>query len=456
MRTRCVMTLRRAIERYHELLTPEVAAESQGLLDEQLLTRGLFFGDRALCTVLRPRLLLGEQYGYVQQQCVLLLAAFARALRAALGDPAVLDQFGLEDWERTLVEFDPGFREASPTSRLDAFYDADAGPLYFTEYNAETPAGLAYGDALSDAFLALPVAGDFLREYELRPLPARHGVLFPLLDSFRSWRGAREQPRIAILDWREVPTYNEFVLFERYFHALGIPCVIADPRDVAYDNGRLVCGDFHITLIYKRVLLSELVARGGIDHPVIRAVRDRAACMVNPFRCKILHKKASLAVLSDERNAHLFTAEQRDAIDAHIPWTRVVAERTTVYQGDRIDLVPWIAANRDALVLKPNDEYGGKGIVLGWEVDDDTWADALASALEAPSIVQRRIRLPTEPYPSFVDGSVQFTDRMVDLAPFVSHGRYVEGCLTRLGTTPLLNVTAGGGSTVPTFVTARR
>ncbi|MGH7647259.1 MAG: hypothetical protein ACREND_04015, partial [Gemmatimonadaceae bacterium] len=264
------MTLRRAIERYHELLTPEVAAESQALLDEQLLSRGLFFGDRALCTVLRPRLLLGEQYAFVRQQCALLLAAFARALRAALADRSVLDQFGLEDWERTLVEFDPGFREASPTSRLDAFYDADAGPLYFTEYNAETPAGLAYGDALSDAFLALPIVGEFLREYELRPLPARHGVLFPLLDSFRSWRGTREQPRIAILDWREVPTYNEFVLFERYFHGLGIPCVIADPRDVEYTGGRLRAGDFHITLIYKRVLISELVARGGIDHPVLR------------------------------------------------------------------------------------------------------------------------------------------------------------------------------------------
>ncbi|HTL94021.1 MAG TPA: hypothetical protein VL157_00655, partial [Gemmatimonadaceae bacterium] len=137
-------------------------------------------------------------------------------------------------------------------------------------------------------------------------------------------------------------------------------------------------------------------------------------------------------------------------------WTRVVAERATEYQGDRIDLVPWIAANREDLVLKPNDEYGGKGIVLGWDVDDDTWADALRAALGAPSIVQRRIRLPTEPYPSFVDGSVQFTDRMVDMAPFVAHGRYVEGCLTRLGTAPLLNVTAGGGSTVPTFVVARR
>ena len=450
------MTVRRAIERYHALLTPDVAAESQALLDEQLVSRGLFFGDRALCTVLRPRLLLGEQYAFVQRQCALLLAAFARALDAALSDPAVLDRFGLDDWERTLVSFDPGFRDASPTSRLDAFYDADAGPLYFTEYNAETPAGLAYGDALSDAFLALPVVGQFLRGYELRPIPARHGVLHPLLDSFRSWRGTREQPRIAILDWREVPTYSEFVLFERYFHGLGIPCVIADPRDVEYAGGKLRCGDFHITLIYKRVLLSELVARGGIDHPVIRAVRDGAACMVNPFRCKILHKKASLAVLSDERNAHLFTPEQRDTIDAHVPWTRVVEERATVYQGDRIDLLPWIAANRDELVLKPNDEYGGKGIVLGWEVDDDTWADALRTAIEAPHIVQRRIRLPTEPYPSFVDGSVRITDRMVDLAPFVAHGRYVEGCLTRLGTTPLLNVTAGGGSTVPTFVAARR
>ena len=56
----------------------------------------------------------------------------------------------------------------------------------------------------------------------------------------------------------------------------------------------------------------ELVERGGIDHPMLRAVRDRAVCMVNPPRCKILHKKASLAVLSDERNAQLFDADERD------------------------------------------------------------------------------------------------------------------------------------------------
>jgi hypothetical protein len=62
-----------------------------------------------------------------------------------------------------------------------------------------------------------------------------------------------------------------------------------------------------------------LLARCGADSVVVRAVRDRAVCMVNPFRCKVLYKKASLAVLSDERNSHLFTDTEREAIAAHIP-----------------------------------------------------------------------------------------------------------------------------------------
>src|SRR5205814_4345949 len=121
--------------------------------------------------------------------------------------------------------------------------------------------------------------------------------------------------------------------------------------------------------VYKRVLLTELVEREGLEHAVLRAVRDRAVCMVNPPSCKILHKKAILAVLHDERNAALFDADERQAIAASIPWTRVVEERHTTHDSHDIDLVPFIAGHREQLVLKPNDEYGGKGIVLGWEVD---------------------------------------------------------------------------------------
>ena len=79
------------------------------------------------------------------------------------------------------------------------------------------------------------------------------------------WSGKRERPVIGILDWKEVPTYSEFVFFRDYFRSHGIPCEIADPREVEYRAGKLWAGDVHVTLIYKRVLLSELVDRGGVE-----------------------------------------------------------------------------------------------------------------------------------------------------------------------------------------------
>src|ERR671914_499787 len=235
--------LRDAIDRFHELLTDEVAQDSQWQLDEQLRQRGL------------------------------------------------------TDWERDLVRVDPGFREPSPVSLLDAFFVADTGGLRFNEYNAETPAGGAYNDVLTEAFYGLPVMREFLREWDLRPLPARHNVLHALLDAYRQWSGGGTSPRIAIVDWAEVSTQSEFALFRDYFNRQGLDCVIVDPREIEYPNGRLMAGGGPVDLIYKRVLLSELVERCGVDHGILRAVRDGAVCMVNPPRCKILHKKASLAVL---------------------------------------------------------------------------------------------------------------------------------------------------------------
>jgi hypothetical protein len=277
-----------------------------------------------------------------------------------------------------------------------------------------------------------------------------------LVDAYRRWSGRSDRPRIVILDWREVPTYSEFVITRDYLTAQGFDCDIADPRETEYRAGRLWAAGAPVDVIYKRVLISELIERGGEDHPVVRAVADGAVCMVNPFRCKLLHKKASLAVLSDERNANLFTGRQQEAIAAHIPWTRLVEERNTQYEGQEVDLLAHIVANRERLVLKPNDEYGGEGIVLGWEVDDAGWEAAVQGALDMPFIVQERVAIPREPYPSLVDGSVRFDERILDTAPFIFHGAYMDGCLTRLSTEALVNVTAGGGSSLATFVVERR
>ena len=442
--------LRETIDHYHSLLDPETARETHEHLTEQLLRRGLFFGDRPLSTVLRPRFIHPGQYRALQVAIQAVMPAFQKIHHAAVADASFRAQFRLNEWEEELIQVDPGFDTPSPTSRMDTFFDEE-GTLWLCEYNAETPAAIAYTDVMTEVYYGLPVMREFSKHYEMRPLFGRHLMLHTLIDCYRQW-GGRERPCIAILDWKEVPTYSEFVLFHDYFELQGYDCVIADPREVTYENGRLMADGKQIHLIYKRVLISELVERGGLDHPVVRAVRDNAVCMVNPFRSKILHKKASLAVLSDETNAHFFTADELAAIERYIPWTRMLEERHTVYEGQRVDLLPFLAIHKDEFVIKPNDEYGGKGVVLGWEVDSDEWETALKTALTEPFIVQKRVPLPKIPYASWVEDRVEIYDRMIDTNPFIWYGNYVDGCLTRLSTVDLLNVTAGGGSVVPTFV----
>jgi hypothetical protein len=159
--------LRDGIEQYHSLLTDDLGGETQRQLDEQLQQRGLFFGDRALCTVLRPRFLSPSQYRFLQKRGAVVLRAFRTAHRAALEDEKLLAQFGLMEWEHQLVHVETGFRDASPVSRLDAFFTADQGGMKFTEYNAETPAGGGYNDVLTEVFYGLPIMREFLRSPSL-------------------------------------------------------------------------------------------------------------------------------------------------------------------------------------------------------------------------------------------------------------------------------------------------
>jgi hypothetical protein len=446
-----------AIARYHDVLAAgDTAPASAELLERLLRSEGLFFGDRPLCGVLRPRLLTVGEYRHVAQACSLVGSAFEVVRRAAMENSSLRAQFGLTAWEEQIIHADPGFSVASPTSRLDAFFASGDDGLKFTEFNAETPAGAAYNDALSRVMMAMPVMHEFSRSHAIWPIPAAPSVIHALLGAYHHFRGVRERPVICILDWADVPTRSEFVLFQREFTALGIDAFIGDPRDAEYAGGVLRVGGRPVDLIYKRVLIDELVTREGLESPVVRAVRDRAVCMVNPFRCKLLHKKASLAVVSDERQAHLLTPAQRAAVARHVPWTRVVEARDTNYGGDSVDLLSFIVSRRETMVLKPNDEYGGKGIVLGWTVDDAAWESAIQTALTEPFIVQERVEVPSEPWPAWVDGALHINDRMLDTAPFLVDGTVMTGCLTRIATDPLLNVTAGGGSNVPTFLVEER
>lgn len=444
--------MRDIIAKFNDLAVTraDLAEASQEQLDATLVPRNLHFGGRPLATVLRPHFLSRAEYDYVRRECALLLGACDRAYRRLLADKNFRAQMDLTPEEEVLIQVDPGYDTPTPTGRIDTFF-VHGGTLQAVEYNAETPAATAYEDELSDVFLNLPLITEFGKDYYIEPLAARWQLIGVLRDLW--WEaGGRTRPQVAIVDWDNVPTYAEFELWKDYFTRHGIPAIITTPQAVEYRNGALYSGDYRIDVIYKRVLGSELLQEYGLNHPILDAYRDRKVVMFNPFRCKLLHKKMSFAVLSDEVNYDLYTVEQIRAIREHIPWTRKVAEMKTMRDGQPIDLIPHILEGKDDLVLKPNDEYGGKGVVIGWETAPSDWEAHVKDALQSSFIVQAKVNIAREDYPAWNGGRVVVAERLVDLDPFVWRGQYVHGALTRLSAQTLLNVTAGGGSTVPTLL----
>jgi uncharacterized circularly permuted ATP-grasp superfamily protein len=208
-----------------------------------------------------------------------------------------------------------------------------------------------------------------------------------------------------------------------------------------------------IDLVYRRVLINDIVAKPAECHTLVQAYTAKAVCVANNFRCKIPHVKAFFAVLTDERNGGLFSHSERDVIRKHIPWTRVVADVKTAHYGETVDLLAFIRKNREQLVLKPNDEYGGSGVTLGWEMNESAWDSAIAKALSPNGgawIVQERIPVRREVFPYINDEmQVHERDMLVDFAPYLFQGKLC-GFLTRLSATGLANVTSGGGQ-VPAF-----
>jgi len=209
--------------------------------------------------------------------------------------------------------------------------------------------------------------------------------------------------------------------------------------------------------VYKRLLVNEYLPIIDQYPALLDAYRAGAVCMVNSFRGKLVHKKAIFAVLTNEKYSKLFNAAELSVIAANVPWTRKFCDGDTFFRGERIDLVEWTRINCSKLALKPNDDYGGHGIYIGWNSSRAEWDAAIAAALASGDyLVQERVKTSKEIFPMLfgLEGKIDMVEQLVDLDPLLFNGT-VGSAFTRLSVTELANVTSGGGM-VPTFVISEK
>jgi uncharacterized circularly permuted ATP-grasp superfamily protein len=446
--------LKEAVAYYHQLLEDvDLAESSRKELDDGLERTRLIFGGRRLTPYLRPHFVTESDWQRVTKICETIWSALQKVKDAAVKSDEILNELGITDIERELVAIDPKYAQVSPTARLDSFLTDDS--YSFVELNGESPAGVAYADSATEIFMHLPVMQRFIERYEVRGFEGRPKMLQVLLAAYEEFLGRKPEknPVIAIVDLKDLPTQKEFELFKDYFESQGYTSIICSPDELEFSGGRLICKGVEIDIVYKRLLVNEYLPIMRAAPALLEACRAGAVCMVNNFRSKLVHKKAIFAVLTNENYAHLFDENELEAIKAHIPWTRVFREEKTFNKNEEISLVQWTRENKSKLVLKPNDDYGGHGIYIGWISDEKEWEEAIKTALDnGDYLVQERVKTSKEIFPMLFgdSGEVKMVEQLVDLDPLLFNG-VVGSAFTRLSSSELANVSSGGGM-VPTFI----
>ncbi len=439
-----------AAARYNKLLEngPYRDLSWADALHQRMETAKLSSGGRLVCPFLRPNFISRRQYESLVRTGEALIGAIDRMEQMVLSSPALLARLELLPAEKMLASIDPGYQALEVAARLDSHLNN--GSLHFVQYNADSPTGAGYADALAELFYDAPPVKELRKKYGLAKVGSRKHLLQALSKSYKQFGGTK-RPNIAIVEFRQAyhSGQSEYELFRDFFREEGYSVEIVAPEQLEYRNRKLRRGNFEIDVVYRRVGVQEFLLRFDLSHPLVQAYRDRAVCVVNSFRSELAHKKAMFGLLTDETLTAKFPAVERKAIREHVPWTRLVAAAKTAYEDRTIDLLEFISQNREKLTLKPNDDYSDQHSYFGWEMDRAEWERALKQAMRSPYVVQERVAPVRSVFPLMSFGQLEFREMQVDVHPHAYLGK-VQGCSSWLSTGKTGFSSAAG--IVPTFI----
>jgi hypothetical protein len=116
-------------------------------------------------------------------------------------------------------------------------------------------------------------------------------------------------------------------------------------------------------------------------HPVVLdSFKARKINLYNGPVALMLTDKRGLALLSQHQESGRFSAAERAAIRAYIPWTRITRPGATDYHGERVSLVDFALAHRESLVVKHAMGISGDSVHVGQLTPRAQWESVMRTA----------------------------------------------------------------------------
>ena len=413
-----------ATARYHKLIESEPYIDLAWAEALQQRLRAEKLVNRPLSPVLRPHFITSREYASLGKATSAVFAAIERAENLVMATPALLSRLQLLPAERMLAAVEPGYSSQTLAGLLDA--SVHNGSLHFVGHRVGTPSSVVYGDRLADIYYDAPPVKEFRKKHKLSKIGTIKPLVQGLLKAYKEFGGKQKKPSIAIVESRapsQSVDSSENALLAEHLRREGFTAEVVSPEQLEYRNGQLRRGDMVIDIVYRCIRLQDFLIRFDLNHPLVRAYKDRAVCMANSFRSEVAAKRGIFDLLTDDAVTAKFPAAERKAIADFIPWTRMVQAAKTTHRNHTVDLPDFVMKHRAKLVLKPNDETSDQNTFRGADLDELAWEKALRQAMRSPYVVQEVAEPARAVFPLMQYGSLVMKEMQVEVHPHFFGGK---------------------------------
>lgn len=317
---------------------------------------------RCVSTLYVPKLFTEEDINNFKQLIHELYGIFDKVILHYREDAAYRSLFGFSDQLEELILRRPRYESRIPIARIDIFYNEETKEFKFCEFNTDGSSAMNEDRELNIGLKETVGYQELSKNYQLQTFELFDSWAETSLRIYRETKGTVEQPYIAIVDFMESATNNEFDIFAESYRKCGAECEICEIRSLTYRNGRLYGENGKaIDMIYRRAVTSDIMKHYDEVKDFIRAVKEEAVCLIGDFTTQIAHNKVLYQILHHPMTQEFLSEDEKAYVKAHVPYTALMTADYLPYED--------IIKKKDQWILKPLDSYGSKGVFAGVEYE---------------------------------------------------------------------------------------
>lgn len=347
--------------------------ESAAAIRNYLLSSTAKYHNRVVRTLYLPKLFTEKEVQIFDQAINTLYGIFDKVIAEYGRNEAYRQLFGFPKELEELILRDPGYSCNIPIARIDIFYHEETGDFKFCEFNTDGTSAMNEDRELNTAFALSKACREFQKSYALHKFELFDTWAEEAIRLYREYAGDdKALPSVAIVDFMEHATTNEFLIFRDRFEKKGCSARLCDIRKLRWDGKHCLSEDgAEIDLIYRRAVTSDILAHLEEVGDFLSAVKANAVCLLGGFRTQIVHNKILFKLLHKPETLQLLSYEEQVFIRAHVPVTISLDELDEPSYA-------WIKNNvcsyKDGWIIKPEDSYGSQGVHAGVELESqDGW-----------------------------------------------------------------------------------